>query len=181
MWRKTITAPKLVYLIAATTGMDQGPTLEMTTSNYEVWRCVRRWLGVFTFISLVMGALQWLVFARGGGAQNWVYRLADSEHLRASETLRKVNEAAVLRSIDRVWQTVISAPRNHLYAAVGIINSPDSIYFYGTSERAGWWPDFRDWLVFSLGTVAVYLPVLLAVAWMQARMRMRSLHSRRAI
>jgi hypothetical protein len=122
-----------------------------------------------------MGALQWLVFARGGGAQNWVYRLATGGHQRASETLAAVNESPVLRSIDRVWQSVISAPRNRLYTAIGIINSPDSIYFYGTSERVGWWPDFRDWLVFSFGTVVVYLPVLLTVAWMQARMRARRL------
>jgi hypothetical protein len=122
-----------------------------------------------------MGALQWLVFSRGGGAQSSVYRLDANGYRGASEILSVANESVVLRSIDRVWQTVINAPRNHILAAVGIIKSPDSIYFYGTSERIGWLPDFRDWLVYSLATVVVYLPLLLSVAWVQVRVRARRL------
>ena len=116
-----------------------------------------------------MGALQWLVFERGGGAQSWIFRLAEGGHPRASATLAAVNESVLLRFVDRLWQRGLNAPRNYLYAALGIIDSPDALYFYGASNRVGWWPDVRDWLLFSAGTVIVYAPLLLFAAWMRRR------------
>lgn len=172
---RTITAPKRICRIAATTSSVRGAIMAMTTLNLEVLRAFRRWAVAFTVLCLVMGVIQWLVFSRGGGAQNWVYWFAVGGHQRASETLAVVNEAKALRQVDHVWQSLVNAPRNQLFVALGVMNSVDSIYFYGASERVGWWPDVRDWLVFSLGTVVVYLPLLFVAAWLQARRKVRRL------
>jgi hypothetical protein len=152
----------------------------MTTLDPETRRYFRLWLTLFILVSLAMGGLQWLVFARGGGAQNPVYRLSASGHPRSSSILEAINESVVLRALDRAWQSLINAPRNHLFSAIGIINTPDAIHFYGTSERPGWWPDVRDFLVFSAGTVVVYIPILFMGAWMQARIRLGRSQTRRA-
>ena len=151
----------------------------MTTLLREMRRCFHISLISLTITSVGMGVLQWLVFSRGGGAQNWIYRFASTGHPRLSKSLEALNELSALRRIDYIWQTVINSPRNHLYSAIGLINSPDSIYFYGSSGRVGWWCDVRDCLVFALGTVAVYVPVLVLAAWIQARMRTSSFMSSR--
>jgi len=124
---------------------------------------------IFSIISLAMGAIQWMAFSRGGAAQDWAYRLSATGHPRAGRILASINDSATLRFIDRIWQSWINAPRNHLFARLGLIHSPDSIYFYGASERIGWWPDVRDGLLFAAGTVLVYWPLLLIAAVLRAR------------
>ncbi len=122
-----------------------------------------RWCVVLLLVSFGMAVVQWLAAPEGYGASAWAYALKEGGHPKIGEVLSTSSSTEVVRSASALFETTIAAPRNYLLHAVGALRTHDSIYFYASPHEL-FSADWRGVLLFTFGTVAAYLPLILGIA-----------------
>lgn len=132
-----------------------------------VMKSFLRWCVVLLLVSFGMAVVQWLAAPEGYGASAWAYALKERAHPKIGAVLSILSSIEVLRSASVLYETTIAAPRNYLLRAVGALRTHDSIYFYA-SPHGLFSADWRGVLLFTFGTVAAYLPLVLGIAIVSA-------------
>lgn len=131
-----------------------------------------RWLALLIVISFAMSILQWLAAPEGSGASGWGHALQQLGHPRVGRVLSWLSDVEPFRTISRFCERVINAPRNALLHELGYLQRTDTVYFYGGSHDL-LTDDWRAILMFTIGTVVVYLPLVLAIALRPRRIKVR--------
>jgi hypothetical protein len=132
-----------------------------------VMKSFLRWCVVLLFVSFGMAVVQWLAAPEGYGASAWAYALKERGHSKAAAVLNTLSNIEILRSASALYETTIAAPRNYLLNAVGALHTQESMYFYA-SPHGLFSTDWRAVLLFTFGTVAAYLPLVLGIAIVSA-------------
>jgi hypothetical protein len=122
-----------------------------------------RWFALLAVISFAMAILQWLAAPEGDGASGWGNALPQVGHPKLGEMLRSLSSVRTFGAVSGVCERVINTPRNHLLHDLGYLSQSESTYFYATPHRL-FTDDWRSVLMFGIGTVVVYLPLIIGIA-----------------
>lgn len=74
-----------------------------------------------------------------------------------------------LSGINWFWQSVMNYPRNVILGAVGIVSPMATENPWAVTDRAGWGPPLRDatWLL--VGSLVLYLPIIVFLGRLRTR------------
>jgi hypothetical protein len=122
-----------------------------------------RWFGLLVVISFAMAVVQWLAAPEGYGASGWGNALPQIGHPKLGEMLSSLSSVRAFGVVSGVCERVINAPRNHLLHDLGYLYQSESTYFYATPHRL-FTDDWRSVLMFGIGTVVVYFPLIIGIA-----------------
>ena len=125
-------------------------------------RSFARWLLLLLILSFAMAVLQWLGAPEGSGASAWAQASWQLGWPTVGAILRSVRSMEAVGIISTALERTINAPRDELLHDLGYLEQRDATYFYATAHRP-FIDDGRSVLMFALGTVAVYLPLIVGI------------------
>jgi hypothetical protein len=125
-----------------------------------------RWFAVLVVVSLAMAGMQWLAAPEGYGASGWADALPQIGHPKLGALLHSLSSVSVFKAVSGFCERVINTPRNHLLHDLGYLYQRESTYFYATPHRL-FTDDWRSVLMFTIGSVIVYLPLTIGIALIQ--------------